>query len=136
MDTPPEKVWALLKRKRTFLYVTRRMMGVPAARAWPVEQREGLAVRGRLWFFHLVPAWEHDIRIVSVDEDRRELRTEVPGGFVKAWNHLLKTEPLPNGRSRYTDEIGVDAGALTPVVWALAHLFYRYRQKPRRIPMR
>lgn len=128
LDAPPRKVWALLKRKRTFLYVTRGMVSVPAARAWPEEQREGLKVRGRLWFFHLVPGWEHEIRVVSVDEDRRELRTKERGGFVEVWNHLLKVESLSEERSRYTDEIEIDAGVSTPVVWAFAHLFYRYRQ--------
>jgi len=31
-------------------------------------------------------------------------------------------------RSHYTDEIDIGAGALTPFVWAYAHLLYRYRQ--------
>ena len=128
LDAPPEKVWALMKRKRTFLYVVRGLLGLPDAGAWPEEHREGLEVSGRLWLFHLVPAWKHEIRVVSVDEGKRELRTEERGGFVDAWDHLLKVEPLPGRRSRYTDEIEMDAGALTPAVWAFAHLFYRYRQ--------
>lgn len=128
LEAPAEKVWALLKRKQTFLYVTRGAMGIPAATTWPEEHREGSRVRGRLWFFHVVPGWVHEIRVESVDEERRELRTRERGGFVNVWNHRLKVEALPRGRSRYTDEIEVDAGALTPVVWVFAHLFYRYRQ--------
>lgn len=128
LDAPADEVWTLLKRKQTLLYVTRGLLGLPDAGAWPEEQREGLEVRGRLRFFHLGPGWMHEIRVVSVDERRRELRTAERGGFVEVWNHLLKVEPICGGRSRYTDEIEVRAGVLTPVVWALAHLFYRYRQ--------
>lgn len=128
LDAPAQKVWELLKRKQTFLYVTRGVMSIPDAKDWPEEQREGLKMRGRLRFFHLVPGWEHEICVDSVDEDRREVRTTERGGFVKAWNHLLKVEPFSEERSRYTDEIEIDAGVLTPMVWAFAHLFYRYRQ--------
>lgn len=128
LDAPADKVWALLKRKQTLLYVTRGLLGVPDAGEWPEEHREGIEVRGRLWFFHAVPGWEHEIRVESVDEDRLEVRTREGGGPVKTWNHLLKVEPLPGGRSRYTDEIEIRAGSMTPVVWAFAQLFYRYRQ--------
>lgn len=128
LDAPPQKVWRLLKRKQTFLYVVRGMVGIPEAEGWPEESHEGMEGSGRLWFFHLVPAWEHEIRVDSVDEDRLEVRTTERGGFVKAWKHLLKVEPIIGGRSLYTDEIEIDAGAFTPVVWAFAHLFYRYRQ--------
>ena len=128
LDAPVQKVWKLLKRKQTFLYVTRGLIGIPDAEAWPEEQHEGLKMRGRLRFFHLVPGWEHEIRVESVDEERREVRTTERGGFVKVWNHLLKVELLSGERSRYTDEIEIDAGAFTPVVWAFAHFFYRYRQ--------
>lgn len=42
LDAPAQEVWRLLKRKQTFLYVTRGVMGIPDAEAWPEEQREGL----------------------------------------------------------------------------------------------
>lgn len=128
LAAPAQKVWKLLKRKQTFLYVTRGVMSIPDAKAWPEEQREGLKMRGRLRFFHLFPGWEHEICVESVDEERCEVRTTERGGFVQVWNHLLKVEPLSEERSRYTDEIEIDAGAFTLIVWAFAHLFYRYRQ--------
>jgi len=128
LDAPAQEVWELLKRKQTLLYVTRGMMGWPDAGVWPEEWREGAKVTGRLRFFHIVPGWRHELRVVRVDGGRGELRTEEGGGFVRTWNHLLKVEPLPAERSRYTDEIELDAGVFTPVVWAFAQIFYRYRQ--------
>jgi ligand-binding SRPBCC domain-containing protein len=128
LDAPADEVWALVRRKETLLYVTRGLMGWPDAGAWPEEWREGEEVVGRIRFFHILPGWEHTIRTISVDDHRRELRTEERGGFVRRWDHLLKAEPLSGGRTRYSDEIAIEAGALTPVVWASAHVFYRYRQ--------
>lgn len=128
LDSPAEKVWALLKRTQTFQYVTRGMMRIPEADSWPSEHSEGLKLRGRIWFFHFIPGWEHEINVGSVDEDGLQMRTRESGGFVRVWNHLLKVERLSDGRSRYTDEVDIKAGVLTLVVWAFAHLFYRYRQ--------
>jgi hypothetical protein len=42
--------------------------------------------------------------------------------------HLLKVEPLADDPRLYTDEIRIRAGAFTPMVWAIVHLFCRYRQ--------
>jgi len=128
LEAPAETIWALLKRTETLLYVTRGVLGLPAAKRWPADWRVGDEARGRLWFFHVIPGWEHRIRPVAVDESRRELLTNEQGGIVKVWNHRLWVEPLPGGRSRYTDEIAIEAGLWTPPVWAIAHLFYRYRQ--------
>lgn len=136
LGAPVEAVWALVKRKETLLYVTRGVMGLPDAGAWPEEWREGVEVAGRVRLFHVLPGWEHSMRAVSLDEQRRELRTQERGGFVKRWDHLLKAEALPGGRTRYTDEITIEAGALTPVVWAFANAFYRYRQARWRVMAR
>lgn len=123
-----DRVWTLLKRTETLLFVTGGLLGLPDAKRWPVEWREGEEASSRLLFLHLIPAWQHSIRVVRVDEDRRELLTHERGGPIETWNHRLSVEPLADGRSRYTDEIEVGAGPLTPLVWILANLFYRYRQ--------
>ena len=129
LDASAEKIWALLRRKRTFLHVTRGVIGIRDADDWPTEQREGMVMRGRLWIFHVVPIWVHEINVESVDEHRREARTSEHGGPVQRWQHLLKVEPLADGRTRYTDEVTIDAGVLTPLVWVFAHGLYRYRHK-------
>lgn len=116
LDAPEDRVWTLLQRKETLLYLTRGLMGMSGAERWPEEWREGEEVVGRIWFLHVIPGWRHRIRLVSADEEGRELRTEERGGLVETWNHRLQVEPLSAGRSRYTDEIQIRAGALTPAV--------------------
>ena len=47
---------------------------------------------------------------------------------MRNWNHLIRIEPEGAG-SRYTDEIEIGAGPLTPLISLYAKLFYRYRQR-------
>jgi hypothetical protein len=47
---------------------------------------------------------------------------------VRDWRHRITVDGEGWGSTRYMDEIEVRAGALTPLVWLYANLFYRYRQ--------
>ena len=128
LPTSAERAWSALLKRDTFLYITHGMLGFAGADQWPAEFREGTEVEARLLFFHLVPTWKHHLRIVRVDERKRELISKEHGGFVRQWNHRITIEPQLTQRCRYTDEIEIRAGLLTPVVWVFAQVFYRYRQ--------
>jgi hypothetical protein len=122
-------VWQALIKRDTFLHVTRGWLGFRGADQWPEVFREGLEIETRLVFFHLIPGWRHRLRIVRVDKRRLELASEEAGGIVRRWNHRIRLARDTEQSCRYTDEIEVQAGMLTPFVWAYAHLFYRYRQR-------
>jgi hypothetical protein len=129
LDAPPAAVWEAVKWLDTFRYVTRGVLGYRVTEGTPDDLREEMVVRGRLYFFHVLPAWTHSIRVVRVDEQAREILTSENGGPVENWGHLIRVQHGPEpGRSRYTDQIDIRAGVLTPLVWAYAHVFYRYRQ--------
>ncbi|QIN85355.1 hypothetical protein GBA63_21810 (plasmid) [Rubrobacter tropicus] len=81
-----------------------------------------------MFFFHLIPTPEHHIFVVNVDEEKREALTNEHGGAVRTWNHRIKVEPVSEKRYLYTDEVEIRAGALTPLIWLFAQLYYRYRQ--------
>lgn len=49
-------------------------------------------------------------------------------GFISTWNHIIRIEAGKGACCRYTDEIEIRDGLLTPAVWLYAHLFYRYHQ--------
>ncbi|MGY1695442.1 MULTISPECIES: hypothetical protein [unclassified Geodermatophilus] len=57
------------------------------------------------------------------------LRDDGSGQLLRRWDHLITIEPgsAPT-RARYTDRIDVEAGRLTLVAWAWAHVLYRWRQ--------
>jgi hypothetical protein len=130
LDASADDVWTAVKRLDTFRYVTRGVLGYRLIGGDPGELHEGMVVRGRLWFFHVLPAWTHAIRIVRVDEPGREILTSENGGPVRGWDHRIHVEPLAGEpeRCRYTDEITIRAGVLTPLVWGYVHVIFRYRQ--------
>jgi len=136
LTLPADRTWEMLKRKSTFLYVTRGMVGYPDAETWPdILFRDGAIIPMRVKLFCLGPATPHEVRVVRVDEAVREIETDEIGGLVRSWRHRMKVEPVSDSQCRYVDRIEIDAGLLTPLVWAFASLFYKYRQaRWRRLP--
>jgi ligand-binding SRPBCC domain-containing protein len=128
LAAPPERVWEALKELDTLRYITRGLLAFRPLGPIPDGLAAGDVVRVRLLFFHVIPAWVHEIRIVTVDEQARRIETNEHGGGVKTWNHRLTVEAEDGGRTLYTDRIEIEAGPMTRLVWAYAHLFYRYRQ--------
>jgi hypothetical protein len=47
---------------------------------------------------------------------------------VRVWNHRILLKRLSDAETRYTDEVEIHAGALTPLVWIWSMVFYRHRQ--------
>ena len=56
------------------------------------------------------------------------MRDNGRGDLAKRWDHRITIEGTDQGTTQYTDRVEVEAGLLTPGVWAFAQLFYRYRQ--------
>ena len=129
LSAPAEAVWDAVQRTDTLRYVTRGLLGFRGVGEIPERLAEGETYTLRLWFFGVVPAWRHEIRIAHVDEAGREIRTEERGGPVRGWRHRITVDGEGWGSTRYMDEIDVKAGVLTPFVWFYAELFYRYRQR-------
>ena len=64
---------------------------------------------------------------MRLDSAQRELFTEESGTLAEVWNHRITLQTDAEGRTVYRDTLELSAGHLTPVVWAFAQLFYRYR---------
>ena len=122
------RVWEELQRLSTFAYVASGLLGFRLD--GPVEDRfvAGHVYRGRLWLGHIVPAWQHQIKIIRVDAGSREILTNESGGPLRVWNHRLSVAEESADSCLYTDEIELDAGWLTLPTWVMADLFFRYRQ--------
>src|SRR3989304_4849749 len=115
LDASAELAWRAVKKIDTLRYVARGLLGF-AGDGVPDEARAGDAFRVRLMLFNVLPGWTHEMRIVRVDEQKRELYSNERGGIVRAWNHLIRIEPESESRCRYSDEIEIDAGPMTPLV--------------------
>jgi hypothetical protein len=94
----------------------------------PDEWRLGARHELRLRAFGLIPLWRHRLRIVRLDRESGEALTNEGGGPLTAWNHRIRVEGAEGGRTRYTDEVEVRSGPLTPLSWAIAHAVFAYRQ--------
>ncbi|KQN26025.1 hypothetical protein ASE86_07615 [Sphingomonas sp. Leaf33] len=86
-------------------------------------------VRPRM--FGLLPMGTQWIVISALDRGpaKYRLRDNGHGSLVRRWDHVITIEPIDAQRCRYTDEVEVSAGVLTPFVAGFAHMFYRHRQR-------
>lgn len=123
------EAWQMLLQRDAFLYITRGMLGFKGAEAWPEFFEEGQVIETRLLFFSFIPAWKHTLRLARVDHENMEIASREEGGFVRRWNHRKWIEEKSERSCLCTDEIDIDAGLLTWLIWAYAHIFYRYRQR-------
>jgi hypothetical protein len=73
----------------------------------PETLAEGQEIEGRMYLFTKIPAWRHDIRLMTVRDG--EIYTNEGGGPVPYWNHRLTFEPTSATSCRYTDRIEVPA---------------------------
>jgi len=44
-------------------------------------------------------------------------------------DHRIIIHDEPNGKTRYSDDVEIEAGLLTPFVWLFSQAFYRHRQR-------
>jgi hypothetical protein len=86
--------------------------------------------------FGFIPAWKHSITFQEIDDSKRVLFTKEGGGLVPVWNYIIQVKPEQNETCRYTDDVEVNAGVLTLLVWLYANGFYRYRQLRWRLLLR
>ena len=124
LPIPADQAFALAHKLDTFKHVV-----WPVLR-FPVEDVDGFVVgdefSARLWFFQVIPAWTHHLRVMA-DSDL-ELYTNERSGPARIWNHRLTFRPTGEHSCEYTDEVEIERG---PLGWGTAlfiHAFFRYRQ--------
>jgi len=128
LPVPPAKAWQMLLQRDAFLYATRGMLGFEGAEDWPATFQEGQLIETRLILFNVIPAWKHALHLVRVDHDAMEMASKEGGGLIRRWDHRKWIGEAAPNVCAYTDEIEIEAGPLTVLIWAYAHVFYRYRQ--------
>ena len=128
LTATPDVVWEVVKRSSTLVYVTRGMLAFEGAEHFPSRWTEGNQVDTRLRFFGFLPAWRHRLQVARVDDERRIIQTLEGGGLVNNWDHRIEVDEAGEG-TRYVDEVEIEAGALTSIVWLYAKALYRYRQR-------
>lgn len=129
LPTGADRVWEAMKHPASFLYVTRGLVGFPALAGRTDPMRAGEVGTGWVFAFNLVPVHRHTIEILEIDEHHRSIRSHEYGGAITRWDHVLHVEPISERSCRYRDTVEIDAGPLTPLVFVVATILYRYRQR-------
>lgn len=136
LDCSPERAWtstlstALLHRLTAPLLVFEPIDPDPL----PIVWADGGRYLVRLWVFGVVPLGTHRIEthVAEFDSTPGEqtycLRDDGRGDLADRWNHRMVVEESRGNRTRYTDEVDIEAGVFTPFVWLGAQVLYRYRQ--------
>ena len=81
--------------------------------------------------FGLVPIGWQAIIIEFPQSDDQELvlRDRGYGPMLRIWDHRISVSPAPDGGTRYTDSLRLDAGIMTPIAAMLVAQFFKHRQR-------
>ena len=130
-DCTAEQLWDEISRPASL-----RFVAAPLLHFEPLVTDEldsdwvvGKTYALQLSLFGFLPAGEHRITLASIDRKANLIESKESGTLSRIWNHTIRFHPLENGKLHYTNEIEIQAGRLTGVIWAFAHLFYRHRQR-------
>lgn len=137
LSAPPEWVAAQLQSTAVFRHITAPLIQFRPAQGkeWPTHWAPGeLALHMRL--LGVLPMGPQTVRI-SIEPPTQvggwpTLRDNGEGALMRRWDHRITLQPLPDGRTLYTDDIEVVARHLpwlmTPLSALFARVFYRHRQ--------
>lgn len=122
-----ETIFEKLQKLETLQYIARPFATFEPVGAASSVWEAGSESSYRFRLFGFIPYGIHTIRIVRFDPDRissREGNEHVP-----VWNHDIRLVSLDDDHTKYTDRVEIRAGWKTVFVWLWANLFYAHRQK-------
>ena len=131
-DAPIETVTKHARTPKLLEYVTRGLVAFRPINppsfpdAW--AERDYLA---ELLLFGWLPIGKQTLGIEFLPPEAGKffIRDNGHSATIKKWDHLVTLEALSDQKTRYTDQLELDAGWRTPVVGTFARYFYGYRQK-------
>ena len=86
----------------------------------------GISSSYRFRLFGFIPFGTHTIRIERFDRDA--VSSKEHNEHVPVWNHKIYLKDK-GGQTDYTDEVDIDAGWKTDIIWLWAKAFYAHRQR-------
>ena len=131
LSCPLESVWNEVQTTRLLVEVAAPLVAIrplPGAQL-PERWHEGETVKVRSYLFGIIPLGTRVVLFERIDPAAREMQTRESDPLIQRWDHIISLRPRGNGCCRNRDEIEIQAGWLTAVVWVFAQLFYRHRQR-------
>ena len=123
------EVWALEKDVSRLDQVSRPLLSLNLLPQAESTWREGGVYRFEIKIFCLIPWAVHEVRMVRYCDQTYTFETDESGGPIKVWKHTHQVLPLDPVRSICRDEIEIQAGVFSPLVWIIAQALYRKRHR-------
>ena len=129
-DCTEEEFWKKIIEPKSLQFVAspilsfHPMVGDDFGAEWVTDKTYEM----KLCFLKIIPFGRHQIKVITINRESNTLVTNESGTLSPIWNHTVQFSRIGHRKLRYTDEIEIGAGLLTPVIWVFAHLFYRHRQ--------
>ena len=126
-----DAAWAEVQKSTLLLEVIQPLAFVRPleGETFPDEWTVGTTVRCRTVLLGLFPLGIRSIFFEKIDASTRVIQSREFDALVRTWDHKIEVDPVSASECRYSDEIEVEAGVLTPLVWLFAQVFYRHRQR-------
>ena len=84
--------------------------------------------------FGIIPLGRQAVVISHPPSNTFTLRDNGRSALIQKWDHVITIAPAGSG-THYRDQVTIEAGLLTPLVWLFALFFYRHRQRRWRQPV-
>ena len=130
----PETVWAEVQTARLLQHIAWPLVHfIPVDDAAFESFQPGGRYQVKLRLFGMIPLGTQWIVSSLHEADGtqwpKRLRDDGYSAVISKWDHWIAVAPDKDGGTRYSDEVEVWAGALTPFIWAFAQIFYWHRQR-------
>lgn len=131
LDCSIDRAWDELQKSALLQHVAWPLARIAPAEGHSLPERwsEGMTVHCRPYIFGFIPVGVRTLHFERIDHARREWQTRERDPFVRKWDHLITISADRDGRTVYRDQIDVDAGPTTLLVWTWTNWFYRHRQR-------
>jgi hypothetical protein len=126
----PEKAWSEVQKSALLLEVARPLVFIRPLRGERLPERwqQDATVGCKSYLFGILPLGKRIIFFERVDPTSREIQTREHDKLIHKWDHLIRVRTTEDGQVQYSDEVEIDAGPLTPLVWLFVW-FYRHRHR-------
>ncbi len=131
LDCAEDEFWQKLIDPRSLQFIASPLLSYQTLDGIWLDSQwvAGKTYQLKLYLGGIAPLGRHNVKIVAVNRESNQIASHESGALISVWNHTMRFQQLGEGKLRYTDEIEMKAGWLTPGFWLFAHLFYRYRQQ-------
>ena len=135
LDCAPDAAWRAIRSPDVFRAVSAPFTtfeslepgGFPDS--WPEGEH---LVRGRAFGVAVIGEQTIDLTFLELRTGARAVRDTGRGlsgplALVRNWEHTMAVSALPGARTLFRDQLKVEAGLLTPLLWAGFWAFWQWR---------